>query len=268
MSLNEERDKLIKEWLEIAAEEIAIAFEQGLEVETKANRTDLVTQMDRGIEKDFVERIRAHYPNDLIVSEEGYGDEIEKVTLAGNTVWFLDPIDGTLNFVLQEDNFVIMLAVYEDGIGQQSYIYDVTAGKLYWAIKDQGVYCNDQLLPKIVDKPLNDGLFASNSMYLSDMHSKLNAEITKYSMGQRILGSAGLESIQISVGKTLAHITYNLKPWDLAPGYMMIQENGGVITRFDGSPVNLLETHPIVMGTPTANKDIVNIIKKFKNENK
>lgn len=260
MSLVKKRDVLIKGWLQEAAKDIHEALKNDLEVKTKSSRNDLVTAMDRKIERDFVEKIKAHFPNDQIVSEEGYGDKLEEINMADNTVWFLDPIDGTLNFVLQKENFVVMLAVYEKNKGQQSYIYDVMKDKLYWAIKGNGVYCNDQLLPKIEDVPLEDGLFASNSMYLSDKQVKLNTEITKRAMAVRTLGSAGIESCEVVKGSTVAYVSYGLKPWDIAPGLMMIEENGGKVTRFDGSKINIMESKPSIMGTPTAIEDIKEII--------
>lgn len=263
MSLVEKRDALIKDWLKQAADDIRNAMKTELSVEIKTSRNDLVTNMDRQIEKDFVEQIRKNFPNDQIVSEEGFGDNIEEIDMEENTVWFLDPIDGTLNFVLQEENFAVMLAVYEKGIGQQAYIYDVVQDRLYWAIKGEGVRCNGQLLPKIKDTPLENGLFASNSMYLSVEQVKLNTEITKKAMGVRTIGSAGIESTEVSKGSVVAYVSYGLKPWDLAPGLMMIEENGGVVTQFDGSPIDLLNTNPTIMGTPAANKEIRKLSSAF-----
>lgn len=260
MSLVEQRDALIKAWLKKAGDDILESLKSDLTVEVKTSRNDLVTHMDRQIEKDFVEQIREHFPNDQIVSEEGFGDPIEEVNIEENTVWFLDPIDGTLNFVLQEENFAVMLAVYEKGIGQQAYIYDVIQDRLYWAIKGKGVHCNEQLLPKMKNTPLEEGLFASNSMYLSDKQVNLNTEIMKRAMGVRTIGSAGIEATEIIKGSAVAYVSYGLKPWDIAPGLMMVEENGGVVTTFDGSPINLLEINPSIMGTPAANEEIRKLI--------
>lgn len=263
MSLVEKRDALIKNWLEQTAEKIHEALKSDLSVDVKTSRTDLVTNMDRQIEKDFVEKIKANFPNDQIVSEEGFGDAIEAIDMEEGTVWFLDPIDGTLNFVLQEENFAVMLAVYEKGIGQQAYIYDVIQDRLYWAIKGEGVHCNSQLLPKMKNTPLRDGLFASNSMYLSEQQVNLNAQITKDAMGVRTIGSAGIESTEIAKGSVVAYVSYGLKPWDLAPGLMMVEENGGIVKQFDGSPIDLLNASPTIIGTEAAVEEIIKLSKEF-----
>lgn len=263
MSLVEKRDALIKQWLDQATDKIHDALKSDLDVDIKTDRTDLVTNMDRQIEKDFVEKIKTHFPNDQIVSEEGFGDDLEKIDMEDNTVWFLDPIDGTMNFVLQEENFAVMLAVYEKGVGQQAYIYDVIQDRLYWAIKGEGVYCNDQLLPKIENTPLRDGLFASNSKYLSEEQVNLNTEITKGAMGVRTIGSAGIEATEITKGSTVAYVSYGLKPWDLAPGLILIEENGGTSSNFDSSPIDLFDATPSIMGTSAAVEEIIKLSNEF-----
>ena len=264
MSLVKERDRLIKEWLLDAKSAIEDSLDDGLEIETKSSRSDFVTNMDREIEEELVKRMKDQFPADKIVSEEGFGDEPSTIDMSEDTVWFLDPIDGTMNFVLQNENYVVMLAVYEKGIGIQSYIFDVSKDNLYWAVKGQGVYCNDQLLPKMADIPLREGLFASNSKFLSDEIVTINTEILKESMGIRAIGSAGLEAIELAKGNTVVYVTYGLNAWDIAPGIMMVQENGGEVSRFDGQPLNILEKSPLIMGTPTANKDIHEILKNSK----
>lgn len=256
MSLIEQRDVLIKKWLHEAADELQKSVEADITIDTKSSRTDFVTNMDREIEKKLVAKIKEHFPHDKVISEEGYGDDVKQVALEKDTVWFLDPIDGTMNFVLQNENYAIMLAVYEKGIALQSYIYDVNNDRLYWAIKDKGVYCNDQLLPRMKNISLKDGLFASNTKFLSDKQIKLNTDILKRSMGIRTNGSAGLEAVELVKGNTVAYITYGLSPWDIAPGLMMVEENGGMVIRFDGQPVNLLEKGPTIMGTPAAIAEI------------
>lgn len=260
MSVVHRRDELIKGWLQEAAKDIKEALKSDLKVETKTRKNDLVTYMDRKIEEEFVMKIREHFPNDKIVSEEGFGDVFDTIDMGKDTVWFLDPIDGTLNFVLQKENFAIMVAVYERNIGQQAYILDVMKDKLYWSLKDQGVYCNDELLPEIKDVPLTDGLFGSNSMYISDEQIQFNAEITKRAMGVRTIGSAALEVIELVKGSTVAYLSYGLKAWDLAAGLMMVQENGGTVTRLDDSAINLFQPAPTIMATPSVEKEIKSLL--------
>lgn len=260
MDAIQKRDELIKNWLQEAAKDIKEALKSDLKVETKSRKNDLVTYMDRKIEKEFVNKIRQHFPGDKIVSEEGFGDDFDTINMEEDTVWFLDPIDGTLNFVLQNENFAIMLAVYEKNTGQQAYILDVMKNKLYWSLKGHGVYCNDKLLSRMKDVALTEGLFGSNSMYISDKQIQFNAEITKKAMGVRTIGSAALEIVELIKGSTVAYLSYGLKAWDLAAGFMMIQENGGTVTRLDSSAINLFEPAPTIMATPSVAKEIKSLL--------
>ena len=84
-------------------------------------------------------------------------------------MWIIDPIDGTMNFVMERENFCIMLAVYEDGIGKLGFIYDVMREELYWGGKGLGVYRNNQLLKAPTMKALADGLWGMNAY----MHGKI-----------------------------------------------------------------------------------------------
>ena len=79
-------------------------------------------------------------------------------------------------------------------------------------------------------------------------------------MGVRTIGSAGLESAELVKGSTIAYVSYGLKPWDIAPGLMMVTENGGVVTDFNGDPVNPFIGKPTIMGTPAAQKTITNLL--------
>src|SRR5699024_2116110 len=119
-----------KEWILEAGQIIKEKINEPLNVDTKSDPNDLVTKMDKNIEKFFVKNIKREFPNHLLFSEEGYGDEISSLD---GIVWIIDPIDGTMNFVHQKRNFAISIGIYQDGIGQIGLIYDVMADDLYSA---------------------------------------------------------------------------------------------------------------------------------------
>lgn len=252
----DKRHALVIKWIKEAADYI-LDNKETIDVEEKTSVNDLVTNMDKEIEKVLVEKIREHYPNDRIVSEEGYGDDVENLE---GTVWFLDPIDGTLNFVTQRENYAVMLAIYEEGIGQQAYIYDVEQDKLYSAIKGRGVSCNDQQLDVPEDLSLNEGVLGVSSVLLVENKYPFVREIGKASLGTRVIGSAGLESVEVAKGNTVAYVAANLKPWDVAPGLIFMEELGMKVTRFDNSPINLLENNNTVLGTISAHRQIMDKI--------
>jgi myo-inositol-1(or 4)-monophosphatase len=251
------RDKTVIKWIDEISRVIIQKKDNQLEIEQKTSANDLVTNMDKWVEKELVERIRSAYPEDRILGEEGFGDAVENMS---GTVWFVDPIDGTLNFILQNENFALMLAVYEDGVPVQSYIYDLTLNKLYKAIKGEGVSCNEQLLSEPANVSLSEGLLATNSsIMIEDKYDKVR-KIARKSLGLRLVGSAGLETVEVAKGSIAAYIATNLKPWDIAPGILFMEELGLKATQFNNEPLDLLKNNNIVFATPKAHDEIMKLM--------
>ena len=136
----------IRRWMKEAGEIIKTALQEDrLTVDTKSSRKDLVTNLDRQTQDYLIEQVRTFDPEAKILGEENGKDQMEN--LAGR-VFIIDPIDGTMNFVLEHENFCIMMAVYEDGKGVLGFVYDVMKGDFLWGGKDIGVYLNEERVPK------------------------------------------------------------------------------------------------------------------------
>lgn len=223
----------IKQWLNQAAENIRKNLNQEIQISQKQNRTDLVTNMDEGTQAFFIAKIKEKYPNDRILAEEKGFDTID--SLAGR-VWIIDPIDGTLNFVLEKENFCIMLAVFDEGIGQLGFIYDVIQDQLYWGGKGYGVYCNQTKIAAPENLALSEGLLGMNAyMHGDNVHQA--TIIGKKSMGVRISGCAGLEFISMLKGNHIGYLS-NLSPWDYAAGIVLIEEFGFKFSSIEGGPLH------------------------------
>lgn len=252
----EKRNQLITQWILDAGRKIKESFDDPIQVERKTNRNDLVTEMDKQTEKDFIEQIERHFPGERIFAEESDNEAIQDLS---GVVWIIDPIDGTLNFVKQKDNFAIMVAVYEDGVGQLGYIYDVMKDELYTAIKGNGVSCNGQQLPEVPNVSLEDGLIAVSSLFLTGGNETIR-KICRTSNGVRMIGSAGVESIYVSTGKLGAYIAASLAPWDMAAAKVLAEELGLMYTDHQGEEVDLLKKSPVVVATPKAHEEIVEML--------
>lgn len=251
------RDTAIKSWINEIGKVILKNNYTDMEIEQKTKPNDLVTSTDKWVEKELVKKIRAAFPSDHIVGEEGYGDTVKNLK---GTVWFIDPIDGTLNYVLQNENFALMLAVYEDGLPVQSYIYDLVQDRLYSAIKGNGVSCNGEQLPKPANSSLSDGILATNSSIMIEDRYDYLRRVAKKSLGLRLIGSAGLESVEVAKGSIVAYIATNLKPWDVAPGILFMKELGLKATQFNNEPLDLLNNNNIVFATEKAHGEIIDLI--------
>ncbi|WP_206911780.1 inositol monophosphatase family protein [Enterococcus sp. DIV0849a] len=237
----------IKEWLTEAAGYIRVRLTNKLTVSQKSGRTDLVTNIDEEIQSFFIKKINQHYPNDRILAEEKGFNTID--SFAGR-VWIIDPIDGTMNFVMEQENFCIMIAVYEEGVGQLGFIYDVMKEELYWGGKNYGVFLNDRKLPQPKDVALSEGLIGMNAyMYRKNIYSA--GEIGHACMGIRVSGCAGVELIAMLKGNHIGYIS-NLSPWDYAAGLVLINEFGFKYSNIEGEPLAFDKREYFLAATPTA----------------
>ncbi|MBC2267029.1 inositol monophosphatase family protein [Listeria sp. FSL L7-0083] len=250
---SEKIDYLAKLWIMEAAAKIKQSFKETLDIDVKSGRNDLVTNMDKETEVFFAKQIKAHFPNHRLFGEEGMSDD---VTDLNGIVWILDPIDGTLNFVEQQRDFAISLAIYQDGIGQLAYIYDVERDELYFAEKGKGATVNGKPIPKInKTMDLADALLIAN---LSVTRKFPNMwEAVKVSRGLRLHGAASLEYMDVATGRAGAYLSANLAPWDIAAGKIIVEELGGIVTRIDGTKINMLEKGSSIVAAPKIHQTLL-----------
>lgn len=250
---NDKIAELVAEWVYEAADHIRSQLHQPLTVEIKESRTDLVTNLDKETEAYFRGKIKSHFPDEKVMGEEGISDE---VTSLEGPVWIIDPIDGTINFVLQRNHFAIMLARYVDGIGQFGMIYNVMTDEYMSAIRDQGIRLNGQTFtPPFQDADLADGLVAVNTVIA--LKNKFNSQaLIEQSMGLRMYGSAALETLAVVKGELIAYISPRLAPWDIAAGAVIAKEAGLKYTCLDGSGFDYFNTNAIILAYPAAHKTI------------
>lgn len=246
--------KMVRGWVEEAGDMLRESLKNtSIKIEEKTAPSDLVTEMDRFIESFYVQKIQEHFPDHKILGEEGIYDTFEDLK---GFIWVIDPIDGTLNYVKQKRNFCSMLALFNDGEPVLSFINDVIHEEIYEGVKGHGVRCNSQLLEPISEHPVSAGLVAINTRMA--MHEpELARSIIGDSLGVRLMGSSGLEMIQVLSNRISAYITTPLSFWDVAPGMVMAAELGLKMTRSDGQPIKMLENNPIIIANPVAYQQII-----------
>lgn len=255
-SMNE-IDTYAKQWIKEAGERIRSSFLKTLNIQSKSNPNDLVTNIDQETEQYFIEKIKGTYPEHKILGEEGYGDN---VTRLNGIVWIIDPIDGTMNFIHQQRNFAISIGIYEDGIGKIGLIYDVVHDELYHAFKGEGVFLNGEELPKLETRTVSESIIALNATWVTEnrrLPPELLSPLVKQARGTRSYGSAALEMVYLASGRIDAYITPRLAPWDFAAGIIMIKELGGVATNLRGEQLDLLNQSSVFVAKPGLHGEIL-----------
>ncbi|UUX34283.1 inositol monophosphatase family protein [Fundicoccus culcitae] len=247
----------IQSWLELAAEELQSALNRDLIVEEKKSASDLVTEMDKQTEKFLVDKIRTYYPEHKIIGEEGIVDE--EVTDVSGMVWIIDPIDGTLNFVKQKNNFGIMIGLFYDGQPVAGYIYDVMAGYLYTGIVGEGAFINNKPIQLKQYQSIDQSLVMGNvGMFVNNIHN--TQAVYKKALGARAYGSAALEVISVIRGEASIYISHALSPWDFAAGYAICSSLGMKVTTLENKPINILKRSSVIFAHKDVHQEAINLL--------
>lgn len=250
--------KQARQWVLQAGVNIREKINEPLQINTKSNPNDLVTHMDDETEYYLTTNVKETYPEHLIISEEGYGDELQSLD---GTVWIIDPIDGTMNFVHQKRNFAISVGIYHNGTGEIGFIYDVMNDVLYSAKRGEGAYKNDVRIPKLEpERNLLETIISMNHFWLCEnrlVDETVMQDFVRTVRGTRTYGSAALELAYVAEGIVDGYITMSLAPWDIAAGMVIINETGGVTTTIYGDQVNMLEKNSTLACNPSIQKQIL-----------
>jgi myo-inositol-1(or 4)-monophosphatase len=221
-------------------------FHQHLKIEYKGD-ADLVTAADRASEALIRERIRAQWPtHDVLGEEQGLSN------LGGEYRWYVDPLDGTTNFAHGYPVFCVSLGLEHQAPEQRSsgerasriaaVIYDPTRDELFSAEQGKSAYLNGRKIHVSQTATLKESLLATG-FPSHKRHKNPNIhfyhQITLHSHGIRRAGSAALDLCNVASGRYDGFWEFNLNSWDTAAGVLIVQEAGGMVTRFDGSPFEL-----------------------------
>ena len=199
-----------------------IASNATIEVETKANESDFVTNVDKQTEIFLVEGIKKQYPHQDFLTEENTTPRAESEDL-----WIVDPIDGTTNFLFQKKNFAISIAYYHKLKPVFGIVYDVMADKLFLGIKGQGAYLNNEEIAHTdQNRSLKQSIMYGDLYSLTLFPKGLNNLRTEL-VSHRYLGAASLEICAVAENQAQAYISRNLKVWDVAAGVIILNEVGG-----------------------------------------
>lgn len=202
----------------------------GFDIEVKSDPRDLVTDVDKASQAFLIDQISSAYPSDTFLAEE----EGLKSSLSDGSVWVIDPIDGTVNFITQQRDFAVILAYFEEGVGRFGLIYDVMADQLYCGGPGLGVTCNGRPLPLASSRPISQSLVACNTgLYLTNAYGL--GDYFNQSLGIRNYGSGGLSLARVLSGQLFAYAS-KLCPWDYLAASIMGRELGYDLLALDLTP--------------------------------
>ncbi|HTU69907.1 MAG TPA: inositol monophosphatase family protein [Candidatus Baltobacteraceae bacterium] len=203
-----------------------------LEIREKGRRADLVTAADRASERVVIARLRADFPHAAILAEEsgsapGTSDER----------WIVDPLDGTTNYAHGYPVYSISIAYERGGELLAGIVYAPALGECFAAEHGGGARLNDRpiavsRIDRVGDALLCTGFHPADFERNADFFARVSAR----AQGVRRDGSAALDLAFTACGRFDGFWEFDLSPWDVAAGTLLVREAGGSVSRVDGGP--------------------------------
>ena len=220
-----------------AGEIILRHFAVPIPTSVKGVRSDIVTAADTEAEAFIVRELTARCPGHHIVGEEGGGQSAAAASAPFH--WFVDPIDGTVNFAAKLPHFCTSIALATpDRQPLLGVVYDPTRQELFTAIRGAGAKLGDEPLRVTQTAILADSVCSSGFPYDKHLRDDNNlrewAAFLKQIRGERRLGSAALDLCYVAAARLDGYWEQDLKPWDVMAGMLIAREAGGVVTDYSG----------------------------------
>lgn len=195
---------------------------------------DLVSYVDKASEKRLVAGLHDILPEAGFITEE----ETTEIGRKDQYNWVIDPVDGTTNFLHNLPVYCISVALMEYEEVISGVVYDPNRDECFHAIKDGKAYCNETEIHISGVKTLSESLLATGFPHRSldkiGDYLKIMGILMKETHGLRRMGSAAIDLAYVASGRFEGFFEFNLKPWDVAAGALIIERAGGKVTTFDG----------------------------------
>jgi myo-inositol-1(or 4)-monophosphatase len=214
----------------------------------KKGHNDFVSDADRAAEDAVIEVILKHYPDHAILAEES------GVRGESDTVWIIDPLDGTTNFLHGFPQFCVSIGVQVKGRMEAAAVYDPMRQELFTAARGDGAMLDDRKIRVSGRKDLEHALIGTGFPFRqADMDTgpylNMLGKVVRNTAGVRRPGAAALDLSYVAAGRLDAFWEIGLQAWDLAAGSLIIREAGGIVSGLDGSE-DYLGTGHVLCGTP------------------
>ncbi len=192
-----------------------------------------VTEADTRSEKFIIESILKEFPDHSILAEEsGAHDK------GCQYKWIIDPLDGTTNFVHGLPMFSVSIACEYKNEIIAGAVYNPAIDELFFAETNQGAYLNNKRISVSNTQLLSDSLLATGFYYYKG--KRLDKAIDKFRKlkqnctGIRRMGSAAIDLSYTACGRFDGYWEKDLSPWDVAAGYLILKEAGGLVSNYSG----------------------------------
>lgn len=241
------------------------------------SKNDLVTSVDKNAEKLIIKEIKKRYPDHAILAEEdsfANAEKNRKKLEESPYIWIIDPIDGTLNFSRKLPFFAVSIALFKNTSIEKSKNYKYFSGELiagvvhapklketFYAEKGKGAFLNGKKIKTSSTKTVEDAVFATGfpGNFKKDNQPYFNKLLLECRAIRRF-GAASLDICYTAAGRFDGYWEFNLKPWDIAAGALILSEAGGLVTDTNNNPLDLFSGE-IFCSNKKIHKETIEIFK-------
>ena len=210
---------------------------------------DLVTEVDHQSEKYLLGEVQKDFPEHHIFSEESG-------IIQGNAenIWYIDPLDGTVNYAHHVPIFCVSIGYASRGILTLGAVYDPMRDEMFLAERGKGAYLNGRRLQVSTVTELQRSLLVTGFPYNAWNTPQDNfanfVKFGKLSQGVRRLGSAAIDLCYVAAGRFEGFWEMALNPWDVAAGGLIAEEAGARVTSVTGDADYISSPQSVIACTP------------------
>jgi myo-inositol-1(or 4)-monophosphatase len=251
-------------YIEILARRAGAILRAGYEKDHQVNYKgviDLVTEMDHQSEAYLLGEVQRDFPDHHIFSEESgiiQGDN--------GHIWYIDPLDGTVNYAHHIPIFSVSIAYASRGRLELGAVYDPMRDEMFSAERGKGAHLNGRRIKVSSATELQKSLLVTGFPYDAWNTPQDNfanfVRFAKLSQGVRRLGSAALDLCYVAAGRFDGFWELALKPWDVAAAGLICEEAGARVTNVNGEPDYISPPQSVVAATPGIHARMLEVLQE------
>jgi myo-inositol-1(or 4)-monophosphatase len=229
------------------------------QTQQKTTRIDLVTAVDHASEKFILNYLKLHYPTHQIIAEESgqHGENLSQT-------WYIDPLDGTVNYAHGIPIFSVSIAYSENNQVKLGVVYDPMRDECFSAEKGKEAYLNRKPIHVTQSQDLAQSLLVTGFPYdtwsAKENNLDNHAKFALRSQGVRRLGSAALDLCYIAAGRFDGYWELRLSPWDVAAGGLIAEQAGAIVTNIQGGSNYLTPAPSLIAANPNLHAQMLAVL--------
>lgn len=224
---------------------------------------DFVSYVDLGSEKILVEGLNKILPEAGFITEEGTVKNTKE-----EYSWIVDPLDGTTNFMHGLPAYSISIALVKGDEIILGVVYSIKNNEMFYAARNEGAWLNGKQIYVSDTSRVKDMLVGTGFPYTNYKLLKPYLDTLKYFIesthGVRRIGSAAIDLAYVACGRFDSFYEYNLNPWDVSAGILLIREAGGIVSDFSGEEKNITGKEIIASNSSVYKEFYTEVSKRMK----